>query len=620
MCSLTSTTSRNAGPGQREDNGSSNSHRFDVREADQQQRIESLYRSQMQETARTMDRRFAVLLVIQYFAGIAAALWISPKTWTGTQSSIHFHVWIAIALGAVITSFPVGMALLRSGTTASRHVIAAAQMAMSALLIHVTGGRIETHFHIFGSLAFLAFYRDPAVLVTASAVVGADHLLRGIFWPQSVFGVVAASSWRWLEHAAWVVFEDIFLIISIRSGQATLRGMLEYRVEVERARDEAMQASRAKDDFIAVLSHELRTPLTPSLLDLSDLEADPRISPEVRQRLHLIKRSIEIEAHLIDDLLDVTRIAHGKVSLSIGDVDLHECLAHALTVKQADIRAKRLRVETKLSAASAVVSGDENRIRQVLLNLIGNAIKFTPEGGWIRLTSEVGNESVRLEVADSGFGIPAGLLPMLFQRFEQGGHGVTRKFGGLGLGLSIARSIVELHGGKISARSPGEGQGATFSLEFPAHQNPHSPRPMGAPPLKAGAEPTTSVNLPHERKTGFRILLVDDHSETRDILSRLLRKAGHHVLTAESVATALEEVRENDFDLLLSDIGLPDGSGHDIMNTLGDKPIKGIALSGFGTEQDIQSSMEAGFSAHLTKPIDFPRLKQTVAEIGMAGV
>ena len=277
-----------------------------------QKRTESLFRGQLLHIGETVDRSFAFLLVAQYLACIGAALWLSPKTWVGTQSSTHFHVWAAIVLGGIITSFPVALALVRPGSTLSRHVIAAGQMLMSALLIHVTGGRIETHFHIFGSLAFLAFYRDPAVLVTASVVVAADHLLRGIFWPQSVFGVLAASSWRWLEHVGWVVFEDIFLILSIRNSRRMLWNLLENRTELERSRDEAMQANRAKDDFIASLSHELRTPLTPSLLDLSALEADPEISAEMRERLHFIKNNVELEARLIDDLLDVTRIANGE--------------------------------------------------------------------------------------------------------------------------------------------------------------------------------------------------------------------------------------------------------------------------------------------------------------------
>src|ERR1700722_9508278 len=179
------------------------------------------------------DHLFAWLMVIQWLAGIAAALFISPKTWIGSASETHIHVWAAIFLGGAISGFPVFLAWKRPGCTSTRHVIATAQMLTSALLIHLTGGRIETHFHVFGSLAFLAFYRDWRVLLTATIVVALDHMLRGLFWPQSVFGVLAPSSWRWLEHAGWVIFEDIFLLISIQQGRQEMCQVAERQAKLE---------------------------------------------------------------------------------------------------------------------------------------------------------------------------------------------------------------------------------------------------------------------------------------------------------------------------------------------------------------------------------------------------
>src|SRR5437868_5428653 len=188
--------------------------------------------SQLQILQRT-DRMFAWLMVFQWLAGIAAALWISPRTWIGATSQVHMHVWAAILLGGAISSLPVFLAFKRPGYAITRHTIAVAQMLTSALLIHLTGGRIETHFHVFGSLAFLAFYRDWRVLISATVVVAVDHLLRGVFLPQSVFGVLTPSSWRWLEHAGWVIFEDAFLLISIQQGLRDMRQVAERQARLE---------------------------------------------------------------------------------------------------------------------------------------------------------------------------------------------------------------------------------------------------------------------------------------------------------------------------------------------------------------------------------------------------
>jgi PAS domain S-box-containing protein len=193
----------------------------------------ALYQASQLEIYRRTDRMFAYLMVLQWLAGIAAALWISPRTWTGTTSQVHVHVWAAVFLGGAISSVPVALAWLRPGHAMTRHAVAVAQTLTSALLIHLTGGRIETHFHVFGSLAFLAFYRDWRVLITATVVVAADHMVRGLLWPQSVFGVVNASQWRWLEHAGWVVFEDVFLVISIRQSLQDMRDVATRRAELE---------------------------------------------------------------------------------------------------------------------------------------------------------------------------------------------------------------------------------------------------------------------------------------------------------------------------------------------------------------------------------------------------
>jgi len=199
-----------------------------------QQRVKDLYTEHQQSIFKRTDRMFAVLMGIQWMAGIAAALWLSPKTWAGPNSQTHIHVWVAVFLGAVVSIFPITLALTRPGKTSTRYIIAIAQMLMSSLLIHLTGGRIETHFHVFGSLAFLSFYRDWRVLIPATVIVAADHFLRGMFWPESVYGVLTVSSWRWLEHAGWVLFEDTFLVIAILRGMGEMGDIAERTAESEK--------------------------------------------------------------------------------------------------------------------------------------------------------------------------------------------------------------------------------------------------------------------------------------------------------------------------------------------------------------------------------------------------
>ena len=200
-------------------------------------RADELFRAHQENIFKQTDRMFAVLLPVQWLASIAVALWLSPRTWFGAYSQVHLHVWLALFLGGAITILPVALALTQSGRKTTRYTIAVAQMLMGALLIHVTGGRPETHFHVFGSLAFLAFYRDWRVLVPATIVVVLDHILRGSFWPQSVYGVLTVNNWRWVEHAGWVIFEDIFLVISCFRGQKEMMQIAERGAAVAETND-----------------------------------------------------------------------------------------------------------------------------------------------------------------------------------------------------------------------------------------------------------------------------------------------------------------------------------------------------------------------------------------------
>jgi signal transduction histidine kinase/ActR/RegA family two-component response regulator len=568
------------------------------------ERAGEIYRRQLFETAQRVDWMFALLMVCQYVVCVIIAFWSAEPAWPSSPGLTHIHFWTASLFGAVFTAAPVACAVLQPGSVFSRHVVAVGQMLMSALLIAVTGGRIETHFHIFGSLAFLAFYRDWRVLATASITVAVDQCARGVLWPESVFGVGSPDYWRWLEHTGWVVFEDVFLTLSILQSLWTLRDACARQAELENARDSAERASRAKDDFIATLSHELRTPLTPSLMTLSALGSDETLSPELREELAMVRRNVELEARLIDDLLDLTRIAQGKIQLLPGAVDVHAALNHVLENCRGEFAAKELALEVGLEAPRPWVSGDAARLQQVFWNLLKNAIKFTEKGGAVVVRTTNEGNRLKIDFADNGIGISADVLPKIFHRFEQGGVAVTRQFGGLGLGLSISRAIVELHHGAIRAESRGEGWGSTFTVVLTA---------MATAPSSRRSNETQLL-----RRTGKlprRILLVDDHADTRETLVRLLTRAGYEVTPADSMTAALQCAQEAKFDLLVSDIGLPDGTGYELMMALQEHfGLPGIAFSGYGMEHDVKKSIEAGFSAHLTKPIDFDRLKEAMSK------
>ena len=369
------------------------------------------------------------------------------------------------------------------------------------------------------------------------------------------------------------------------------------------AKEAAEAANRAKDAFLAALSHELRMPLTPALLSVSALEADPRLPADLRDELRLVRRNVEIEARLIDDLLDLTRIAQGKMSFDLERVDAHAKVLNSIDICRGDLTARRLHLDVQLRARRHHVRADGARLQQVFWNLLTNAAKFTPEGGTVTVATEDGDgDCLRILVADTGIGIAPDVLPHVFEAFEQGGPETTRRFGGLGLGLAISRAIVEAHCGTLTARSGGRGTGATFTVEL-----------TGATAVApAGPSPPTAAA---PRRQGLRILLVEDHRDTARVMARLLSRAGHAVTTAGSVAAATDAAAAGPFDLLLCDLGLPDGSGLALMERL--KPLPGIALTGYGMDEDVKKAHEAGFLAHLTKPINLRQLEATIEEVAL---
>jgi PAS domain S-box-containing protein len=374
------------------------------------------------------------------------------------------------------------------------------------------------------------------------------------------------------------------------------------------AKDEAERASRAKDEFLAVLSHELRTPLTPVLLTVSVLETHPALPAELRADVATIKNNVELESRLIGDLLDLTRVAKGKLQLEVEDVDLHAAIRAAVAVCE---RTPSAALTVDLRAARHAVRGDATRLQQIVWNLVSNAQKFTPADGEIVVrTYDVpaeagrGDEAgrVRVEVRDTGEGIDPAVLPRLFAAFEQGEGRTGRQLAGLGLGLAISRKLAEAHGGTITAASAGRGKGATFTVELPAMAGPARPaaRPAAAP----------AVIRP------LSILLVEDHEPTRRVMAKLLGGQGHRVTAAGTVAAAVRAAGGGAFDLLISDLGLPDGSGLDVVRALGPRLAgRAIALTGYGMDRDVAATEAAGFAAHLTKPVDVETLTATIARV-----
>jgi PAS domain S-box-containing protein len=401
--------------------------------------------------------------------------------------------------------------------------------------------------------------------------------------------------------------------VSARRKAEAERGELLLREQ--KARADAESANRRKDQFLAVLSHELRTPLTPVLARLALMKREVNLSNTFKSGLEMIRRNVELEARLIDDLLDMTRLARGQLKLHPEVIDAHEKMLAALEIYDAEITARKQTVSIELNAREHFVLADGVRVQQVFWNLIGNAVKYTPERGRITIRStnesEGGPGKLRVQVIDNGIGIDPEVMPRLFDPFEQGEQTLTRRYGGLGLGLSISRTLIQMQGGTVTAESDGKGLGATFTVDLPT-----IPAPAPTPPPEMKPEPPSPAQLISAEAAVQRILLVDDNEDTLRVMARLLRLNGHHVTTAESVTAALAAATEP-FDLLITDIGLPDGTGWELMRELRRRgPVRGIALSGFSMDEDIRRSRDVGFIEHLCKPIMPDDLEEAIRRAG----
>jgi signal transduction histidine kinase len=472
------------------------------------------------------------------------------------------------------------------------------------------------HLLVDGGSPFLAF--TPAVMIAAwfgglgpglfATVLGG--MIGNYFWgpPLHTLAIVAPHE---LIHT--VVFYAVGIAISLMSRS------------LERARAHAVAANGAKDHFLAVLSHELRNPLSAIVAAESALEESPNLSAEAHRDLNVIRRNAVLQARLIDDLLDVSRVSHGKILLQVETCDAHEVLRHSLDGVRSDAQAKGLSLRVDAAAAKSHVRADPARLQQVFWNLLRNAIKFTPASGSIMVRSHnvVGpnDESiVVVEVQDTGRGIEPRDLERIFQPFEQGSGSDAQRAGGLGLGLALCKALVELQGGAIRASSAGRGHGSTFTVELPVGA---APAISDAPELKPQDAKTVTTESPGVEATNVdappgapvRILLVEDDPDSGPLLTRLLRHSGYDVTLASRLDLALREAKRQPIDLLISDLSLPDGNGIDLLREIRERqPVRGICVSGYGSEMDQEKTRLAGFERHLVKPVTIQALRKAIEE------
>lgn len=705
-----------------------------------------LFRQNEHEVHVRTDRFFAWLMALQWVAGVIFSIWISPVAWKGTSSSVHPHVLMAVFIGGLITSLPIFLALKYPGTVVTRHTIAVGQVLMSALYIHLMGGRIETHFHVFGSLAFLAFYRDWRVLISASVVVALDHFFRGLYFPMSVYGEVTGVEWRWLEHAAWVVFMDVFLFIGTaislqemrttadrqarleeanaaikeataeleqktsllnsimagmgegviaaneqgeiiltnpaadallgkefldvpysewsegfgifqEEGQAHCRseelplakairgesvdseellvkrgdfrgpvwlevsgrplrdlaggqtgGLVVFREVTERkrlmagmqrAQEHAESANRAKSEFLSRMSHELRTPLN-SVIGFAQLMELAHLPGKCTNYVSRIQQAGHHLLGLINEILDIARIEVGKLSLSSEPVHLESSLSNAVALVAPLARERNVRVHLLESGEETYVRADKQRLSQILLNVLSNAIKYNRDDGSVTVSVSMTLDKVTIGVTDTGCGIEQHQVHKLFQPFERLGA-EQRPVEGTGLGLAVSKGLAEAMGGSLYLKS-NTSMGTTFELSLA----------IAAKPQRLASE-SLVVSNSLVSSTGATVLLVEDNPANIHLMEEIFSELPTLTLhVADHAADGVKLARQIKPDLILLDLHLPDHPGSWVLECIQQIPgcehIPVLVVSADATERERDRLLAKGAVAYITKPFQVQEL------------
>jgi PAS domain S-box-containing protein len=688
-------------------------------------RADELFREQQENTYRDTDRLFARLMFFQWIAAVVAAVVITPFTWDGEARAVHIHVWAAVFLGGAITVFPIWMTRVWPGAAITRHVIAVAQMLMSALFISLSGGRIETHFHVFGSLVILSFYRDWRILISATIVVGLDHFVRGIYWPYSVYGVLGASPWRSIEHAGWVAFEDIFLVISclrsiremrfianrtaaVEASERDFREIfelapigvvvvdLDYRFvrvnsaycqitgysaeelamrrslditvsddvdateemsrklhnepspyyfekryvrknseicwvgctvslirgpdnkplyilgmvediserkktqsELTLAKEEADRANRAKSEFLSRMSHELRTPLN-AILGFGQLLERYKLDEKQKSCLDHIKKAGRHLLDLINEVLDISRIEADRLQLSLEPVCVMDALREGLDLVRPLAAEHGITLIGPIGAnADSHVLADRQRLKQVLLNLLTNGVKYTPTGGEVCVSYETNDSGIRIKISDTGIGIPKEKMSRVFTPFDRLGaeqSGIE----GNGLGLALCQRLVRAMEGTIGVDSVSQ-RGSTFWVQLSAADSPLKIRSQ-----KQNVTVDKAPSLFTEART---VLYIEDNFSNLMLVEELLKgEQNVELLTAMQGRIGLDLARKHAPDLILLDLHLPDLPGWDVLNQLqsndATRHIPVVVVSADATRQQIDRLTAGGARGYLTKPIN----------------
>jgi PAS domain S-box-containing protein len=443
------------------------------------------------------------------------------------------------------------------------------------------------------------------------------HTTPPVYWSYSVWAILGAE-----ERPVGVIIQvtDATEMALFRSEAVAMNEqLLLSSTRQHELTESAERANHLKDEFLATLSHELRTPLT-AILGWAGMLGNPKLDAVTALRaIEVIRRNAHMQVQMIDDLLDVSRIITGKLRLSVQPVDPGTVIIAAVDGLRPAAEAKEIRLQLKLDAPAGQVSGDPDRLQQVAWNLISNAIKFTPCGGRVIVGLARVESHVEVTVSDTGLGIAPEFLPHVFDRFRQADATTTRVFGGLGLGLAIVRQLVELHGGTVRVESKGEGHGSTFTVSLPLLA-------VRSAVSDTGSVQRSEFNLPElecpPELNGIRVLVVDDEADTCELLQVILEGCGAQVKTASSAAAALEAVAEESFDVLISDIGMPDEDGYSLIAKVralgkehGGKIPAAAALTAYVGEEDRIRVLQSGFQIHVPKPISPSELLAVVANL-----